>query len=177
MRSARTQTVSAPSDIERFWMCVAPQPSGCWHWTGYILERNGYGLFRPTNGPSRIAHRWGYSVLVGPVPRMLQLDHVCHTLDKSCPGGACLHRRCVNPAHLEPVTNWENSQRSRRKNDDCCKNGHPRTPESTYQTPYGRRKCRVCHALGEDRRRRRLGLPERTKRLIVGKSREEWDEA
>lgn len=43
----------------------------------------------------------------------LQVDHTCHEADASCPGGVgCLHRLCVNPAHLEEVTNRENRRRA-----------------------------------------------------------------
>ena len=89
--------------------------TGCWVWQGSIGS-NGYGRIRERRnggtGRNVKAHRWMYEQLVGPIPAGLDLDHTCHNADASCAGGpTCPHRRCVNPAHLEPVTNAQNAQR------------------------------------------------------------------
>jgi hypothetical protein len=88
----------------RLWMKVdRSSESGCWPWKGG-LSRYGYGCFW-TGGRTAPAHRAVYESVVGPVPPGLQIDHVCHNRDPKCVGGPqCLHRRCVNPAHLEAVT-------------------------------------------------------------------------
>ena len=65
-----------------------------------------------------LAHVVAYEFTVGPVPDGLDLDHMCHNADPTCPGGrACLHRRCCNPGHLLPSTRSENMTRAseRRK--------------------------------------------------------------
>jgi hypothetical protein len=94
---------------ERFWGSIVVTTNGCWEWTAQI-NRAGYGLLNAA--PSTwLAHRWGYEHLVGPIPEGLVLDHRCHTDDPLCPPGPCLHRRCVNPGHLEPVTQSENARR------------------------------------------------------------------
>lgn len=49
------------------------------------------------------ACRWIYARVVGPIPDGLELDHA-----------VCENWRCVNPAHLEPVTTLENNQRYRK---------------------------------------------------------------
>lgn len=58
----------------------------------------------------------GRSATFLPIPDDLQIDHLCHTDDPGCLGGNdCPHRRCVNPAHLEPVTPQGNSLRGTRR--------------------------------------------------------------
>lgn len=71
--------------------------SGCWIWTGSKGE-DGYGSVRYRRRVWR-AHRAAYTILVGPIPAGLELDHLCRV------------RACVNPAHLEPVTGEENIRR------------------------------------------------------------------
>lgn len=83
---------------------IIDQTTDCWHWK-YRTDRDGYGRIAFGGGVKEEAHRVSYEVFVGPIPVGMQLDHVCHTRDPRCPGGrACLHRRCVNFAHLAPVT-------------------------------------------------------------------------
>lgn len=85
--------------------------TGCWTWQKGT--RNGYGRMR-RGGQLHSAHIWYWQQAHGPVPEGLQLDHICHSNDKSCAGGFdCPHRRCVNPNHLEPVAHALNAQRGR----------------------------------------------------------------
>lgn len=86
--------------------------NGCWQWTGE-LDLDGYAS---TGAPYRSVHRAVYAEHRGPIPRRMVLDHRCHTDDAGCPGGrSCLHRRCVNPDHLEPVSQAENLRRKRTR--------------------------------------------------------------
>lgn len=125
--------------IERFLALVevGSDPNACWDWRGYV--HSGYGQFRD-GVAMRLAHRWSYEHYVGPIPKGLTLDHLCR------------NRGCVNPAHLEPVTNRENVMRgtgssSRFARRDRCSAGHVYTPETTWiRTRNGRpsRVCRIC---------------------------------
>jgi hypothetical protein len=124
------------------------QPNGCIYYTGQLMP-NGYGqTTAPTSGGGyrqQSVHRLAYEMFVGQIPEGLTLDHLCHTNDLTCPGGnGCLHRRCVNPAHLEPVTRGENTSRGGNAIKTHCKRGHEFTPENTYMTPGGARQCRAC---------------------------------
>jgi len=135
------------SPLERFTEKVETQPDGCWAWTAAHNE-GGYGRFG-ANGKVYAAHRWSYEYHVAPIPEGLDLDHTCHTDDKECPGGVeCVHRRCVNPAHLEPVTRKENINRGRtgawKAAITHCPQGHEYTPENTALSARNQRHCRAC---------------------------------
>lgn len=72
--------------------------TGCWLWTGAISD-TGYGNFWVLGG-TVLAHRYSYA-RTRFLPFWLTLDHLCRV------------RRCVNPDHLEPVTQAENTRRAR----------------------------------------------------------------
>src|SRR5260221_14462809 len=86
------------SAMERFLSLFEFRPSGCWEWQGYT-NNHGYGQFRPTKGDRRFAHRFSYELFRAPIPTGLVIDHLCR------------NPRCVNPDHLEPVTERENMLR------------------------------------------------------------------
>lgn len=129
-------------------------PRGCLIYTGHIHKVTGYGSFKFAVGQQATAHRAAYELMVGPVPEGMHIDHACHNRDASCPGGGreCLHRRCINPHHLEPVPPRENALRSAltlaganvRKTH--CTQGHEYSAENTYSVPSrpGTRYCREC---------------------------------
>lgn len=77
--------------------------STCWFFVeGGRENRNGYSRLR-WNGKELMAHRLSYEAHVGPIPDGLVLDHTCTM------------RCCINPAHLEPVTNKVNTYRGKAK--------------------------------------------------------------
>lgn len=116
-------------DEARFWSHVDRRGDGeCWPWLSYVDE-DGYGMFG-TNRKVRRVHAWAYEHFVGPIPKTRpSIDHTCHSDDPSCPGGPCLHRRCVNYLqHLEPVPARENVLRGRstKLSDDMVLSLHAR---------------------------------------------------
>lgn len=128
--------------IDRVMARVVVHADGCWHWTG-CLSPEGYATL--TVRPASIRpHRWLYEYTYGPVPGGLVLDHTCHNIAQcTLTKHACLHRRCVNPDHLEPVTQSENLRRARRSE---CVNGHSMTDDNTYYAPSTPeyRRCVEC---------------------------------
>src|SRR5690349_8969939 len=85
--------------------------TGCWDWLG-APRGNGYGGFAWDGRKSIAAHRASWQLLRGPIPSGLTLDHLCR------------NRRCVNPAHLEPVTMRENILRGIGPSAQCAKKTH-----------------------------------------------------
>lgn len=138
---------------ERFWDKVSKSPDdGCWLWTSALtVER--HGVFR-LEGRTVSAHRLAYEMAVGQIPEGLEIDHTCHSRDLTCRGGkACMHRRCVNPDHLEPVTHLVNVQRGRTNgNKTRCPQGHPYDESNTHVGPTGFRFCRICMKARNDAR-------------------------
>src|SRR3990167_6536977 len=111
-----------------------PEPnSGCWLWDG-TTRANGYGCLR-MNGKQQAAHRLSYELYLGPIQDGLVLDHLCRI------------RCCVNPAHLEPVSQKENCMRGDTgkhwADKTHCPHGHEYTKSNTA-VKSGRRHCREC---------------------------------
>jgi len=71
---------------------------GCWNWTA-PLSTEGYGSIS-IDGRGVGAHRFSYLYFIGPIAPGLVVDHLCR------------NHRCVNPFHLEAVTNSENVRRA-----------------------------------------------------------------
>lgn len=116
---------------QRFAAKVSYADSGCWEWTA-ALQSQGYGSFAD-QGAIHLAHRWSYERHVGPIPDGLQIDHLCR------------NRTCVNPAHLEPVTQAENRRRGLYGVlATHCRRGHAMTADNTYAHPRGQRVCLTC---------------------------------
>lgn len=122
--------------LDRFNRKTHRLDNGCIEWTG-ADSGDGYGRFYVSRAIGRVgAHRWAYEHHVGPIPKGMQLDHLCR------------NTLCVNPAHLEPVTCRENVLRSgglAAKNalKTECPQGHPYTRDNLYAEGR-KRRCRTC---------------------------------
>ena len=102
-------------DQLRLWSQVDRRgPDDCWPWTGRVDDK-GRAAWQVGATKTARPYRMAYELEVGPIPNGLTIDHLCHTRDLTCPGGpSCLHRRCCNPSHLEPVTAEVNTSRANR---------------------------------------------------------------
>lgn len=123
-----------------------PEPnSGCLIWLG---ASNGCGYGTLTLGRSKraYAHRVSFEMENGPIPVGMQIDHLCR------------NTFCINPAHLEIVTNQENTKRGRvsalRPARTVCGRGHYLADHS-YVDSSGRTQCRACLAIRQSKYRTR----------------------
>ena len=128
---------------------IHPEPnSGCWLWAG-STNSWGYGQVK-FYGRQWQAHRFIYTLVKGEIPQGMDLDHLCRV------------RGCVNPDHLEPVSERENVLRGKtfaaaNAAKTSCPRGHPYDRVIVWGTP--RRICTQCRkalgAISQRARRRR----------------------
>lgn len=139
----RPSLASAPL-ADRFWAKARrSSDDDCWNWTAMVAG-GGYGQFS-VNGKKVPAHRVAYQLEVGAVPDGLVLDHLCR------------NRLCVNPRHLEPVSNRENILRGEglaavHAAKEQCVRGHE-FDRTIIQ--YGRER-RICTTCVRERGRKRV---------------------
>ena len=114
---------------------LEPVDSGCILSTMCINPVTGYSAIRRRIDGKLMhfyAHRVMYAHMVGPIPEGLTIDHLCRV------------RNCVNPKHLEAVTQTENIRRrpsfiGPRGRWTVCPKGHEFTTRAN-----GARYCKVC---------------------------------
>ena len=135
-------------------------PAGCWPWLAGV-NRHGYGVVMYTahcedgtaHRPQLMVHRLAYMRFVGDLYHSEQVDHTCHDPAVCLARNKdCLHRRCFNPDHLEPVAAAVNLMRSGNSTAvnaaiTHCDRNHEFTPENTYIASDGSRNCRACKAM------------------------------
>jgi hypothetical protein len=129
-----------PHLAQRLGSSIEVDDAGCWIWIGKRNDaRGGYGHVgvRIDNAKWKkvYTHRLIYELLVGPIDEGLVLDHLCRV------------PACVNPQHLEPVTQAENIARGRSPRNlahraGTCERGHV---DDFCRRPDGRVVyCRAC---------------------------------
>jgi hypothetical protein len=136
--------------VDRFWAKVRKTP-GCWEWTA--TKGEGYGSFalKDLNGWVMVrAHVLSYRLRHGSLDYSLRLDHLCR------------NRACVNPDHLEQVTQRINILRGvgvavGNTEKTHCPAGHAYAGRNLYVYANGDRRCRRCRADQEAERRARRG--------------------
>lgn len=139
--------LTAP-ELDRFFEKVVwnGDEDECWTWQG---AKSAFGYGRLTCRQAQLyAHRVSYENFVGPVADGLVVDHLCR------------EPSCVNPAHLEPVTQRENCYRGTgfpmpNLHKTHCPKGHPYAGDNLYVNPKGHRFCRKCSKTNDAAWRRR----------------------
>lgn len=111
--------------------------TGCWEWTGGD-DGKGYGQFYRQGGIKVRAHRESFQHYCGEIPEAHVIDHLCR------------NHGCVNPAHLEAVTQRENVMRGEGvcagyAKRTHCPNGHELIADNLTPWESGRRRCLTCH--------------------------------
>lgn len=158
------ERINRSKTTEAFWKKVQ-KTDQCWLWGGG-RHSAGYGT-TSFHGGKQYAHRVAYELLVGKIPAGLQIDHF--RMNEG-PRHAPCSRLCVNPAHLEVVTQKENILRgnwtaARNARKTHCPQGHEYDEVNTFRRRGGR-ECRTCHRDAEriaKRERRHERFPKATR--------------
>lgn len=143
---------------QRFDASYKVDPStGCWLWQRYVMP-NGYCYIGVGGrGNNQYAHRVSYERFKGPIPDGMQVDHLCRV------------RHCVNPDHLEAVTQRENALRgvsfsAQNARKTHCDRGHLLSGDNLIVRSTWR-ACRACQTLTRQAHR---STPEyKTKRAAL----------
>ena len=111
--------------------------TGCWIWIGAKRECGGgiwYGVYNHI-----YAHRIAYELFKGSIPEGFVVDH------------RCSFGLCVNPDHLDAVSQTENVRRtvergrnSARTRPTHCPRGHPYAGDNLYLRHGKHASCRTC---------------------------------
>lgn len=111
-------------------------PDGCWEWQGPRTP-SGYGQMNTgRRGASVRVHRLALHLAGRPVPANKVVDHLCS------------NPPCVNPKHLDIVSQATNMARGKHSTKRHCVHGHEFTEANTgWQKSNGvvrGRYCRTC---------------------------------
>jgi hypothetical protein len=148
-----------PTRQQRFEKRIVRLPgvNSCWAWSGAHFKQTGYASFNVpvTDGgywQPTVAHRVSYELYKGEIPHGYVIDHLCR------------NRGCVNPEHLEAVTQQTNILRGTAPSalavrTNRCQRGHELTEENVIRRPCApnKRECRECARMRERQRNRPRG--------------------
>lgn len=115
---------------------LEPNGKGCWNWKGAKVSDEGYGIIR-YRGSNTLVHRLMYELFKGEIKYNLVVDHICN------------NPSCINPSHLQAITQKENLDRSSltlssiAKAKISCVNGHLLEGEN-LKIDQGKRRCATC---------------------------------
>jgi hypothetical protein len=112
---------------------IRDESSGCLRWQG-PHHVNGYGVLG-----HKYAHREAWLRSGREIPDGMVIDHVASL--------GCVHRDCIEVAHMEVVTQKENVRRGKKVKAQIekthCPKGHPYHGYNLI-VRRGKRECRAC---------------------------------
>lgn len=154
MTKPNVLTEISEDNMFRFHDLYEFQANECWSWTGRIAT-NGYGRM-VIDGKQQTAHRVSYFLRHGAIDPEMVIDHLCR------------NRACVNPDHLEQVTQKTNVRRGDlavRLRTGICALGHSITGENAM--PQGKKANRtpICRSCNRDYMREYMR--NRTRRAVT----------
>lgn len=173
MTSCKPIPSLSPDQEHRFWERVGVDMydvAACWPWKGRV-NREGYvsiGL----GSRSFFAHRVAYTLTRGPIPDGLTIDHTCG------------NRRCMNPAHMEPVSASENVKRRvasvtgpskyqpRKRTAERYSRRRERGMCVQCNTPSEKYRCDRCGAIHNERSKVRRSTAQRRNQTAASDSQE-----
>lgn len=148
----RRKARSMPERIEALVNRYVQLDGECWVWHGWKTP-NGYGHVNIL-GLHFMIHRVFYEYFIADIPDGLHIDHLCRV------------RACVNPWHLEPVTQSINNKRSTVSKHNTrkthCPQGHPYDEENTLRIP-SRPTARYCLTCNREQSRVRRARKRETR--------------
>ena len=129
--------------LQRIFHNTKINENGCWVYQGSHNNRGGGYCQFSVNNKHVYIHRFMYEYYYGQICPDLVIDHLCK------------NSRCVNPKHLEQVTQKENCRRgnvgSNMSQKTHCIRGHKFSPENTYiytsKMGLKSRNCIICRRI------------------------------
>lgn len=145
MRTLLILKKDIPAERIRVFHTRYTKSKGCWVWNTKIRQHK-YGVFHVSSGNGRItgmAHRVSYTIHVGEIPEGMVINHKCR------------NTFCVNPKHLEVVSQRENVLKgfglaAINHKKSICLRGHKLSGKNVCRTIYRgsvRRQCRKCSSI------------------------------
>lgn len=120
--------------------CMFGKPTK--HHKGYVAANY--------KGKSMGKHRAVWIKNFGEIPESMIVDHACHTeamLNGLCRGGdTCIHRSCINPEHLQLISQSENVRDGSTsfRNRTHCLNGLHELTEDNIGKGKTQNYCKAC---------------------------------
>jgi len=144
--------MSSTDFLKRYGKKIIKHDSGCWLWVGATSNR-GYGVIRKDKRLI-FAHKLSYQYANGEMKKGLVTDHLCRV------------KSCVNPKHLEAVTQLINVRRGNVSvKKSHCYRGHALKDPNLYHFKDGNRTCKTCCAI-----RSKINWAKKSKLLKLQKS-------